>query len=270
MTSCYWYNDEKPEVGDVVMCTVSSYGDAGYSVSLDGYNDLEGFIPLCELSQKRIRKNPATFLKIGDRHPVQVMSIDKEAEPCIVELSLKDVNTAAQERCQRDAAFTVKLYNMCQRLEHVTHTAEAVWHKAFKTAVSKKRSGIELFEALHVLNSPLDLPEDLVSLIRTHHVQLFGFSPVTVHKNYLIQCFRSDGNQYVKTILSDICPEDQKIWSTDEISENHSRYNLSIKLIGLPKILVTVTAANGDVAEEVHHRVEDKLKAAHFNILMQT
>ena len=119
------------------------------------------------------------------------------------------------------------------------------------------------------MNQQVDLSEDLATLIDKHHIQIFGFTPATVQKNYLIQCFRSDGNQYVKSVLSDICPVDQKVWSTTEISENHSRYNLSVKLIGLPKILVTVTAATDKVAAEVHLKLESKLKGANFNILLE-
>jgi translation initiation factor 2 alpha subunit (eIF-2alpha) len=273
MTSVdYWFHQDTPNIKDIIMCTVESYGDAGYKVTLDGYGDREGFIPLCELSQKRIRKNPATFLKIGDKHPVQVMSIAKD-DSHVVEVSLKDVDAAEQEKCQKNSMCTVKLYNMCQRLEHISGLPEALWRGAFKDSISKTRSGASLFEAIHIeqqlLTGKVDLPKNLTEILITHHRHLFGFSATTVQKNYIIQCFRSDGNEYVKHVLLDVCPIDQTVWSIEELNNDSTRFNLSVKLIGLPKILITTTAGNRAAAEEAQRVAEAKLKAANFNILME-
>ena len=267
-TTMYFYNNELPNVGDIVMCTVIEYNEAGgFTVTLDEYADKEGFIPLCELSPKRIKKNPATFLKTNDKHPVIVMAITD-----VVELSLKDVNEEDREQFKNKFSHTIKLYNMCQRLEHLTKTKESVWYEAFKNALSTE--GNDVFQIIHNANLlkdgqsglPLDLEKHLLDL----HVQLFGFNTHTVQKTVMIQCFRSDGNQYVKQVLGAICPPDQKDnWTTEELSEDPSRINLSIKPIGLPKLLITATSSSVASSEQKMTETMLALQKANFNIMFE-
>jgi translation initiation factor 2 alpha subunit (eIF-2alpha) len=272
--SCF-YNNELPNVRDIVMCTVTEYTDAGFKVILDAYADAEGFIPLCELSSKRIKKNPATFLKIQDKHPVLVLDIVGKGSN-IVELSLKDVQPDERELCQKNFSNSVKIYNMCQRLEHLTKTPENIWHDAFKNSMSNAgcMADPHLLDVIHseqmINEGKSGLSKDLDDLLVKYHVQLFGFTTATLQKTLLIQSFRSDGSNYVKDILCSICPSDQKEdWVTEELNQDLDRYNLSIKLIGLPKILVTVTSCKIEKAEQVMNVVLKQLQAAKFNIFME-
>ncbi len=275
MSVAHFYNQALPDVGDVVMCTVTEYTDAGFKVTLDAYADNEGFIPLCELSQKRIKKNPATFLKIFDKHPVLVLnlaSMDSGAH-IVVELSLKDVQQDEREDCQKNFTSTVKIYNMCQRLEHITKTSETVWHDAFKQKMSLKTAN-NFFETLHneqkIQSGNTGLSKDLDMLLLQHHIQLFGFSTNSIHKTLMIQCFRSDGNNYVKETLSRICPSDKKSdWTTEELNADQERTNVTIKLIGLPKILISVTACRYEKAEQTMADVVRQLHEANFNIIIE-
>jgi translation initiation factor 2 alpha subunit (eIF-2alpha) len=264
----FFYHNELPNVNDIVMCTVSEYTDAGFKVTLDEYDDAEGFIPLSELSQKRIRKNPATFLKVYDKHPVSVVSLENQ----VVEVSLKDVKEDNAELCRKKIANILKLYSMCQRLEHITKVEKNVWKEAFKSCISN--TGADLFDALHneqqILEGRSGLPKHLDQLILENYTQLFGFNTTVIHKNILIQCFRSDGNQYVKNVLARICPPEQKDnWTTEELSQDPERANISVKLIGLPKILLTVTAMKKDTANQKMTEAMNILTDAKFNILME-
>lgn len=275
MSAAHFYNQALPEVGDIIMCTVTEYTDAGFKVTLDAYADNEGFIPLCELSQKRIKKNPATFLKIFDKHPVLVLnlaSMDSGAH-IVVELSLKDVQQEERDECQKNFTSTVKIYNMCQRLEHVTKTSELIWHDAFKENMSLTTAN-NFFETLHseqkIQHGNTGLSKNLDALLLLYHIQLFGFSTATIHKTMIIQCFRGDGNNYVKDTLSRICPSDKKSdWTTEELNNDHERTNTTIKLVGLPKILISVTACRHEKAEQTMTDIVQQLQEAKFNILIE-
>ena len=189
----------------------------------------------------------------------------------VVELSLKDVNEEDREQFKNKFSHTVKLYNMCQRLEHLTKTPESVWQEAFKNALS---DGKDVFDIIHNANllkeGQSGLPIHLEKHILDQHVQLFGFNTHTSQKTVMIQCFRSDGNQYVKHVLGAICPPDQKDnWTTEELSADPTRINLSIKPIGLPKLLITVTSSSAELAEQKMAETMSALQKANFNILLE-
>ena len=157
---------------------------------------------------------------------------------------------------------------MCQRLEHLTKTPENVWYEAFKDSLSK---GLEIFDMLHNKDqiSSAGLPQELEEHLKNFHVQLFGFNASTLQKTVMIQCFRSDGNQYVKQVLSRICPPNRKDnWTSGELIEDPDRVNLTIKPVGLPKMLITVTASDQDRAEQTMTDTLEQLQAANFNIMM--
>jgi translation initiation factor 2 alpha subunit (eIF-2alpha) len=284
----YWYQDSNgaplkvPKEAAVVMSTIIGYTEAGYMVTLDAYGEQEGFIQLSELSMKRIKKNPATFLKPGDQHPTLVLSVsdvgraDNDGNTAkVVDLSLKDVSEAEKVKCKKEHLHTIKLYNMCQRLEHITGVSRKSWEAEFKRCISLGSEGLDLYEIIQdrtALERALGsnyLSEDLLQTLLKHHTQLFGFTTYTKTKTVMIQCFRSDGNQYVKTILNGLCILTTKDWTQEEMNINTELYNMHIRLIGLPKIQISVTAYNQARAQEIMDVAMQKLRDANFNVFME-
>lgn len=51
----YFYEHKVPEVDELVMARVNSIDEMGVLCQLLEYNNLEGFLPLSELSRKRMR-----------------------------------------------------------------------------------------------------------------------------------------------------------------------------------------------------------------------
>jgi translation initiation factor 2 alpha subunit (eIF-2alpha) len=157
---------------------------------------------------------------------------------------------------------------MCQRLEHVTDINKNVWHEAFKNTLTENKS---LFDAVHneemLASGQSGLPQELTDALIKNFTKLFGFTLTTIQKNVLIQCFRSDGNQYVKDVLLRINRD--KEWTTEELNQDPERVNLSVKLIGLPKILLTVSSNLAQNAESAMQEAMSTLRQANFNILME-
>lgn len=74
---CRMYEQEFPEVNDLVMVTVQQIADMGAYVSLLEYNNAEGMVLLSELSRRRIR-SVHRLIRVGKNEVVVVLRVDRE------------------------------------------------------------------------------------------------------------------------------------------------------------------------------------------------
>jgi len=75
--NCRFYEQEFPEVEDVVIVEVKQIADMGAYVQLLEYNNKEGMILLSELSRRRIR-SINKLIKVGRNEVVVVLRVDRE------------------------------------------------------------------------------------------------------------------------------------------------------------------------------------------------
>merc|ERR1712072_1425574 len=75
--NCRYYENEFPEVEDVVIVAVKQIADMGAYVQLLEYNNKEGMILLSELSRRRIR-SINKLIKVGRNEVVVVLRVDRE------------------------------------------------------------------------------------------------------------------------------------------------------------------------------------------------
>ncbi|KAJ2720267.1 hypothetical protein GGI07_004705 [Coemansia sp. Benny D115] len=74
-STCRFYEAEFPEIGDIVMVKIISIKEIGAYVQLEEYGNVEGMVPVSELSRKRIR-SIQSHIRIGRREPVAVSRVD--------------------------------------------------------------------------------------------------------------------------------------------------------------------------------------------------
>jgi translation initiation factor 2 alpha subunit (eIF-2alpha) len=89
----FYYKEQFPNIDDIVMCEVVKNDDAGVHVNLVEYNNRPGFIPLEEVSSKRVR-NIHKILKEGDQYPLHVISVDTQKG--YIDLSNKYINNSSE------------------------------------------------------------------------------------------------------------------------------------------------------------------------------
>jgi len=75
--NCRFYENEFPEIEDVVIVEVKQIADMGAYVQLLEYNNTEGMILLSELSRRRIR-SINKLIKVGRNEHVVVLRVDRE------------------------------------------------------------------------------------------------------------------------------------------------------------------------------------------------
>ncbi len=75
--SCRMYENNFPEVDDLVVVNVRQIAEVGAYVHLLEYNNIEGMILLSELSRRRIR-SIQKLIRVGRNEVVVVLRVDKE------------------------------------------------------------------------------------------------------------------------------------------------------------------------------------------------
>ena len=114
---CRMYEQEFPEVDDLVMVTVRQIADMGAYVTLLEYNDAEGMVLLSELSRRRIR-SVYRLIRVGKNEVVVVLRVDKEKG--YIDLSKKRVSPEEVERFEEK-------YNKSKAVHSIMkHVAEKV------------------------------------------------------------------------------------------------------------------------------------------------
>ena len=113
--NCRMYENEFPEIDDVVMVQVRSIAEMGAYVQLLEYNNIEGMILLSELTRRRIR-SVSKLIKVGRIEPVMVLRVDKEKG--YIDLSKRRVSP-------EDVAACEEKYNKSKMVHSIVrHTAE--------------------------------------------------------------------------------------------------------------------------------------------------
>ncbi len=80
---------ELPEVGEIVIATVSKVSDHGAYVTLDEYNNIQGFLHVSEIAPGWVR-NISRYVKDGEKKVLLVKKVRSERSE--IDLSLKQIS----------------------------------------------------------------------------------------------------------------------------------------------------------------------------------
>merc|ERR1712134_62276 len=97
MENCRMYENQYPEVDDLVTVQVKSIAEMGAYVSLLEYNNIEGMILLSELSRRRIR-SINKLIRVNRNEVVMVLRVDKEKG--YIDLSKRRVSAEDVAKCE--------------------------------------------------------------------------------------------------------------------------------------------------------------------------
>ena len=86
---------ELPEVGEIVIATIKRTGDHGAYVSLDEYDDIQGFLHVSEIAPGWVRK-VTKYVKEGDKKVLLVKKI--QADRTEIDLSLKQISKEQRKK----------------------------------------------------------------------------------------------------------------------------------------------------------------------------
>ena len=224
-----------PEVGEIVISTVTRIVDQGAYVALDEYNNVQGFLHVSEIATGWIR-NVAKFLKVGEKKVLLVKRIDSRRSE--IDLSLKQVSSDQKKkklleikRGEKEEALIENLKSRIklseadiEKLENVLVEKFGSVYDAFSEVSAK---GISVLDNLNIPPKTLTIIAELGSKIQVPHVEIRGIFELTSTK--------PNGIEIIKQAL------------TDSIS---NRKEVSVTYIGAPKYRITLAAPNFKEAEK--------------------
>jgi translation initiation factor 2 subunit 1 len=94
---CRFYENQYPEIEEVVMVNVRNIAEMGAYVTLLEYNNIEGMILLSELSRRRIR-SVNKLIRVNRNEVVMVLRVDKEKG--YIDLSKRRVSPEDIQKCE--------------------------------------------------------------------------------------------------------------------------------------------------------------------------
>lgn len=225
-----------PEVGEIVVSTITRIMDQGAYVTLDEYNNIQGFLHVSEITTGWIR-NVEKFLRVGEKKVLLVKRVDSARSE--IDLSLKQVSTDQKKkkllelkRREKERALVENLKSRANlskdevdKIENILIEKFDSVYEAFSEVAAKDKS---ILDNLSIPPKALVIIEELSGKIQVPHVEIRGILELT--------CSKSNGIEIIKSALLDIT--------------NNKNVDVSITYIGAPKYRITITAQNFKEAEK--------------------
>lgn len=173
----YFYEHRFPEVDELVMARVNSIDEMGVLCSLLEYNNLEGFLPLSELSRKRMR-SVLRHVRVGQKQVLQVIRVDTERG--YTDLSKKYVEEPERQKGTEKYNIGKTVHGIVKHLAETKHMEVEeiyklmIWplykkyshpYDAFKLIAANTETVPDIYEGLN-LEIPAGYVETLVKVVK--------------------------------------------------------------------------------------------------------
>ncbi len=233
-----------PENGELVVCTVKTVKNFGAFVTLDEYDDKEGFIHVRDVAPGWV-KYIKDFIREGQKTVCKVLGVDSSKGH--IDLSLKSVN----EHQKREKIQQWKNEKKAEKLVEII--AERMSISVDDAYDMFGNSMLEEYETLYsAFESAVAYPEEFLDEFTGEWVDTFmevageNVAPPNVQIDAVLEMTSSapDGMERVKKALL----------AGMEAADGDK---VEITCIGCPRYRVVVTAAEYKEAEETMKRVSD-------------
>jgi len=142
---CRMYENQFPEIDDVVMVQVRSIAEMGAYVSLLEFNNVEGMILLSELSRRRIR-SINKLIRVGKQEVCMVLRVDKEKG--YIDLSKRRVSPEDVQKCDERFQRSKAVHSIVRHVSEVQHVEmEALYRQSAWPLYGKFGHAYEAFRA---------------------------------------------------------------------------------------------------------------------------
>ena len=226
---------EMPEQGEIVLATITKVMDHGAYVTLDEYDDIQGFLHISEIAPGWIR-SVNRFVKDGEKKVLLVKKVNIQRRD--IDLSLKQVSNDQKKQKLKEVKKFEKgktlLQNVQEKAEltdkEVEKLEDSIYSKfdsVYDAFIEIGRNGIESVKELKLAKKTIPIIEEICSKIKLPSVEIRGIMEITNNK--------SDGVEIIKKILLDVLKKDSTI---------------DITYLGAPKYRLSITSENFKAAEK--------------------
>lgn len=245
---CRFYENQYPELEEVVMVNVTEIGEMGAYVTLLEYDNIEGMILLSELSRRRIR-SINKLVRVNRTEVVMVIRVDKEKG--YIDLSKRRVDPEDVIKCEERfnkakavhsvlryvaESFNKSLISLYESVGWPLYKKYGHCYDAFKLALVESED--DVFEGLSVDKS-------IQTLISTYVKRRLAPQPVKIRADVEVTCRSYEGIDAIKHALSagEACAIDA--------------VPIKIKIIAPPIYVMTTMTSDKDLGiEKLNEAIE--------------
>ena len=228
---------ELPEVGEIVIATVTKIGDHGAYVNLDEYNNIQGFLHISEIAQGWVR-SVGKFVREGEKKVLLVKKVREGREE--IDLSLKQISRDQKKKKLLDVKRYEKGKGIIKSVQEKTKLSGAEienledkifskYDSIYDAVVDIARRGIGVLNDLKLPKKILDVIVEEGSKIKLPSAEILGVLEITDTS--------SNGIENIKKKLQDL--------------EKKGQNGVVISYIGAPKYRLRVTAPDFKSAERI-------------------
>jgi translation initiation factor 2 subunit 1 len=227
---------EMPEQGEIILATITKVMDHGAYVTLDEYDEIQGFLHISEIAPGWIR-SVSRFVKDGEKKVLLVKKVN--AKRGDIDLSLKQVSKDQKKQKLKEVKKYEKGKTLLQNVQEKTKLTDEEIEKLEDDIYSKfdsvydafieiGRNGIESVKELKLAKKTATVIEEICSKIKLPSVEIRGIMEITNSK--------SDGIEIIKKVLLNVLKKDSTI---------------DITYLGAPKYRLSIISEDFKSAEKL-------------------
>jgi len=228
---------ELPEIGEIVIATVSKVSDHGAYVTIDEYSNVQGFLHISEIAPGWVR-NIGRYVREGEKKVLLVKRVRSDRSE--IDLSLKQISKDQKKKKLLEVKRYEKGKTIIQNVKEAAKLSEkdvdqleeiifSKYDSVYEAFLQVARKGINVLDDLKLPKKTILAIEDISSKIKLPSVEIRGILEITNSK--------SDGVEIIKKILGDTTKKD-----------NESK--IEITYVGAPKYRIAVSAPDFKSAEK--------------------
>ena len=236
---------ELPEQGEIVLATITKLMDHGAYVTLDEYDNIQGFLHISEIAPGWIRA-VNRFVKENEKKVLLVKKVNPQRGD--IDLSLKQVSKDQQKQKLKEVKKFEKGKTLLQNLKDNANLTDKDIEKLEDLIFSKyesvydglmdiARKGNSVIKELKIQKKISEPLEVLCTKIKLPSVEIRGIMEISIQS--------SDGIENIKKILIDI------------LKKNSS---LDIIYLGAPRYRISLNAEDFKSAEKILKPIIDEIE----------
>ena len=238
---------ELPEVGEIVIATIKKTGDHGAYVSLDEYDNIQGFLHISEIAPGWVRK-VTKYVKEGDKKVLLVKKIQQDRAE--IDLSLKQISKEQRKKKLLDVKRFEKeqgiLKNIqdkvklsSEEIDQVEEKLLSKYNSVYEAIIEIGTKNINVIDDLDISKKIKEVIEEFSKKIKLPTVEIRGVLEMTSSK--------SDGIEIIRKILLDAIKE----------SKNEK---IEISYLGAPRYRLSIIAQDFKTAEKTLKPILEKIE----------
>jgi len=251
--NCRFYEQKYPLLDAFVMVRVKSISPSAAYVQLLEYNNIEGMIPLTELSRRRIR-SVNKHIRVGKTEIVQVFRLDEQKG--YIDLSKKKVTEDDMKPCETRYNKAKDVHSIMQHVARECRcNLEALYQACGWPLYKKYGHAYDAFgsafadpeKVLGPLGLEDDIKEKLITTIQHRHKA----QPFRVRADVEVTCFKYEGIDAIRAALK-----------AGEKSVEGNDCALTIRLLAAPTYVIVANSVDKDDGLQLVEKCIDAIKVA--------